>query len=93
VPNHQMFTAVASYSVTDASGSIACTLSVTSNEATNGIGDGDTEVDWLVLSPTLVQLRAERAAVGAGRIYTVTLTCVDPSGNASEARATVTIAK
>ena len=93
VPNHEMFDATASYTATDASGTASCTLDVRSNEAKDGRGDGSTGIDWLVLSPTLVQLRAERSGLNTGRIYTVTVTCVDPSGNSASATATVTIAK
>ena len=93
VPNHEMFLASASYSATDASGSTSCTLAVDSNEGLNGPGDGNTLQDWLVISPTLVQLRAERSGRGSGRIYTITVTCIDPAGNAASARTAVTISK
>jgi hypothetical protein len=54
---------------------------VTSNEPTNGTGDGDTDTDWEVVSNHLVRLRAERAAQGNGRIYTITVTAKDGAGN------------
>lgn len=92
-PNHEMFNVVATYTATDASSNVSCGLSVTSNEPANSLGDGNTEIDWIVMSPTLVQLRAERSGRGAGRIYTVMVTCSDPSGNASSTSATVTIAR
>jgi hypothetical protein len=40
-------------------------------------------VDWQVLSPTRVRVRAERSIFGDGRTYTVTIRCVDSSGNAA----------
>jgi hypothetical protein len=64
---------------------------VTSNEATNGTGDGNTSEDWSVIDATHVQVRAERSGGGSGRIYTVTVTCQDPSGNQSHASGTVTV--
>ena len=92
-PNHQLFDVFASYTAADASGTPTCALSVSSNELTDALGDGTTSVDWLVISPRQVKLRAERSGTGAGRTYTVTVTCGDPSGNASSTSANVTIAK
>jgi HYR domain len=43
---------------------------VTSNEAVNGNGDGNTSPDWIITDDG-VRLRAERSGNGSGRIYTV----------------------
>jgi hypothetical protein len=80
-----------SYTFTDNSGAAVCSVGVVSNEPVNGTGDGDTAPDWLVGSATSVQLRAERAGNGSGRIYTMTVTCRDASGNAGVGRTTVVV--
>jgi hypothetical protein len=92
-PNHKMVNVAALYSVSDASGSASCSLSVSSNEPANGNGDGNTGVDWVVLGRTSLQLRAERSGGGSGRVYTVTLSCVDSSGNTAVKTATATVSK
>lgn len=89
-PNHQMFNVALSYGTSDSCPS-SCSVSVTSNEPVNGTGDGDTAPDWAVISPTLVQLRAERAGGGSGRVYTITVTCTDASGNSTSKSTTVSI--
>ncbi|MEO5946403.1 MAG: SBBP repeat-containing protein [Chitinophagaceae bacterium] len=57
------------------------TITITSNEPINGVGDGDTDPDWIIIDKKHFQLRAERAANGTGRTYTITITATDPSGN------------
>jgi hypothetical protein len=69
----------------------SCTLSVTSNEPVLGHGSGHTSPDWIVLDDHHVQLRAEREGPGNGRIYTITITCVDSGGNTSTDDVTVTV--
>jgi hypothetical protein len=91
-PNHMMVDVALSYTVTDASGAFSCSAGVASNEAPNAIGDGNTAIDWEVVSTHHVRLRAQRAGGGSGRIYTVTLTCADSSGNTSAATAIATVA-
>jgi len=48
-------------------------VTITSNEPVNGAADGDTDPDWLVVDLHHIKLRAERAANGNGRVYTVTV--------------------
>ncbi|MBV8519984.1 MAG: SBBP repeat-containing protein [Acidobacteria bacterium] len=62
------------------SSSPACSVSVMSNEPVNGTGDGDTSPDWIIVDPHHVQLRAERAGNGNGRVYTIKVTCPTASG-------------
>ncbi len=81
-PNHTMRDVTISYTATD-NCSVTSALSVTSNEPVNGVSDGDTDPDWIVLDNHHLQLRAERAANGTGRIYTVTITATDGVGNIS----------
>jgi Bacterial surface protein, Ig-like domain len=92
-PDHRLVAITALYSVTDPSGVATCGLSVESNEPLNGPGDGNTDVDWVIVDATQVWLRAERSGTGSGRIYTVTLTCKDAAGNASSRSDRVTVPK
>ena len=67
-------------------------VSVTSNEADNGNGDGNTADDIMIVDDFNLSLRAERSGAGTGRIYTVTYLATDDCGNNSEtASATVTV--
>lgn len=64
-------------------------VSVTSNEADNGRGDGDTVDDIKVLDDTHFLLRAERSGNGSGRVYTITYEAADAAGNLTSATAKV----
>jgi len=44
-----------------------------------------------VVSGETLQLRAERAQGGSGRVYTVTYTLTDQAGNTAQASSTVTV--
>jgi hypothetical protein len=81
-PNHKMVDVTIDYTVRACARETTCTLSVSSNEPVDNGGDGNTSPDWTVIDAIHVNLRAERAASGAGRIYTVTITCSDPLGQA-----------
>jgi hypothetical protein len=56
-------------------------VSVTSNEPLNGLGDGNTDSDWIITGELTLELRAERSGTGPGRIYVVTVECTDAAGN------------
>lgn len=97
-PNHEYQT----FQVTDfvASVSDSCEASlgvssvvisqVTSDEPENGGGDGNTLNDIVIAGDCKsVQLRAERANGGDGRVYTITFTVSDGSGNVGTAMAKV----
>jgi len=77
-PNHTMRDITLNYSVTD-----NCvinpntTVSIQSNEPVNGTADGDTDPDWEIIDNHHIRLRAERAANGNGRVYTITITVND----------------
>ena len=91
-PNHQMVPLSLDVVATDESGAPVCSIvDVTSNEPQNGLGDGDTPVDWVVTGPLSVELRAERSGRGGGRAYTIGVRCTDGSGNAAMGRATVIV--
>jgi hypothetical protein len=68
-------------------------LSVTSNEPDNGLGDGDTPNDIVIVDDFTFQLRAERSGTGEGRVYTITYQVSDACGNTTTASAEVIVPK
>ncbi|BFU44072.1 vWA domain-containing protein [Krasilnikovia sp. MM14-A1004] len=92
-PNHK-FVTVALAGATDPDGdptSITIT-GVTQDEALNGTGDGDTGPDAAWVNATVkdkVQLRAERAGTGDGRVYRIAYTVSDGKGGTCTGTATV----
>lgn len=89
-PNHKMVDIVIEANAGDNSGGpITLTAVVSSSEPIDGPGDGDTSPDWIAPSISQdsgiirLQLRAERSGEGNGRVYTVTITASDTSGNSS----------
>jgi hypothetical protein len=101
-PNHQYETV----SVTDfvASASDNCDpsvnlnsvyiLKITSDEAENGNGDGNTLKDIVIAAGCKsAQLRSERDGSADGRVYTITFKVKDATGNFTTATATVTVRK
>jgi hypothetical protein len=90
--NHEMVPVVVSASISDCDSTASCRIvSVTSNEPTDGLGDGDTGPDWEITGALTVSVRAERAGRGSGRVYTITVACTDASGNTSTTTVTVTV--
>ena len=93
-PNHQMVSVKVSGQADEAVSAVTGRiLSVTSNEPDNGLGDGDTAGDIVITGSDTVNLRAERAAKGNGRIYTILFEARDAAGNASTKTVTVTVPK
>jgi hypothetical protein len=91
-PNHKMVPVTVTATATDTCGAAACTIaSITSNESVNGTGDGNTAVDWQITGPNTAKIRAERSGGDSGRVYTLTVRCSDPSGNASTGTTTVAV--
>lgn len=77
-PNHKMQDITVDYTVTDnCNTSPTYSIAVISSEPVNGTGDGDTDPDWEIIDDHHIRLRAERAANGTGRIYTITVTASD----------------
>lgn len=79
------------YNATDNCGPVSCSLSVSSNEPVNGTGDGDTAPDWEVVDAHHLRLHAERAGAGNGRVYTITISCMDGVGNSSSRQVAVSV--
>jgi hypothetical protein len=91
-PNHRLVDIVASVTVTDICdpNSTFVLTSITSSQPENGTGDGDTAPDIvgaaLGTPDTEFQVRAERQENDpAGRLYTITYTAMDGSGNTAQA--------
>lgn len=101
-PNHKYQTFQVTDFVTSVTDSCGTSLGVgdviiskvTSDELENSGGDGSTLNDILIAADCRsVQLRAERVGGGNGRVYTITFSVVDPSGNSATASANVTVRK
>lgn len=94
-PNHRMVKVASGISATDDCGVASLSVTVTSNESTNGAGDGDTDPDWQVVSNSDgtydVLVRAERSGKGSGRTYTISATASDIFGNSSTSSGTVSV--
>jgi hypothetical protein len=91
-PNHKMIPVTVSAEVTDACSETTWEIvSITSNEAEDAIGSGNTAPDWEITGDATAKVRAERSGTNkAGRVYTITIKATDESGNVSEP-ATVTV--
>jgi hypothetical protein len=88
-PNHKLITVKATLAASDtcdANPAIRL-VSITSNEPDNGLGDGDQPFDIqgaaFGTDDRQFQLRNERSGQGNGRIYTITYSATDASGNAT----------
>jgi HYR domain-containing protein/PKD domain-containing protein len=92
-PDHKMVPVKMAVSATDVCHpTLSCQItSVSSNEPVNGLGDGNTSPDWNITGSLALDLRAERAGTGRGRVYTIAVTCTDGSGNSSTKTTGVTV--
>jgi YVTN family beta-propeller protein len=92
-PNHVMVPVTVTAAATDNCdpNPVLRVVSVSSNEPESGLGSGDTAPDWQITGPMTVSLRAERSALGTGRIYTITLAADDASGNRGTATVQVLV--
>jgi hypothetical protein len=92
-PNHKMVNITVSVSAADdldPEPTVVLT-SITASEGDDGLGDGSTVNDILVKENGDIYLRAERSGKNSDRIYTLTYTASDASGNTAIASATVTV--
>ncbi len=92
-PNHKMVPVTVNVSVSDKCNAMPiCKItSISSNEPEDGLGDGNTAPDWEVTGDLTVNLRAECSGTGSGRVYTITTTCIDASGNISTGTVSVAV--
>jgi hypothetical protein len=83
-PDHSMLK-VSVNGIVDPNNNAAIAITaVTQDEATNGLGDGDTAIDAIISADgTSVLLRAERSGKGSGRVYHVHFTAWDFEGSVS----------
>jgi len=93
-PNHKMVSVRLTVAATDSCGIASEKIvSVTSNEPSDGVGDGDTSPDWKITGDLTLQLRAERSGTGNGRVYTITVEVTDTSGNTTLGNVDVVVPK
>ena len=91
-PTNTFWPVYIGYAASDASGTPVCRLAVTSNDPTARDPRTINDIDWFVLGPNLVLLRAERvAATAALRLYLVTVSCADASGNTASTQVIVPV--
>ena len=82
-PNHSMVK-VSILGVVDVNRNSTVTITgVKQDEATNGLGDGDTAIDAIINADGTVLLRAERSGNGNGRVYHIHFTASDGEGGVS----------
>src|SRR5262249_26800309 len=91
-PNHKLASINVQARVTDTCGPATWKItSVTSNESAGSKGSGKTAPDWQITGDHALKLRAERSGTGSGRIYTITITAKDASGNTATKTVTVSV--
>jgi hypothetical protein len=90
-PNHKMRCVKVMVEAEDCSDFTWRITQITSNEPADGLGDGNTSVDWQIVRAHKALLRAERAGGGSGRIYTLTVEVTDASGNSTNGTVQVTV--
>lgn len=95
-PNHKMVLVGRNISASDLVDADAdLSITVTSNEMANGLGDGNTSLDHQIVAHANggfdVYVRAERSGKGSGRVYTISMTATDASGNTATRSFTATV--
>ncbi len=85
-PNHKMVPVTVKAKVTDACGPTTWEIiSVSSNQAEDAKGSGNTSPDWVITGDHTVKLRSERSGKDkGGRVYTIKIQATDEAGNKSE---------
>jgi len=88
--NHKYVTVEATFDSSSDTASVSL-VSVISSELDDGLGDGDTSNDIVIVDNDTLKLRAERSGAGTGRVYTITYQATNVCGNSTLATATVTV--
>lgn len=87
-PNHKMVLVATVSAISDAvDADPQVDVTVSSNQAINGQGDGNTDPDWLVNAVDggwEIWLRAERSGKEGARTYSYSITVADDQGNSTE---------
>lgn len=97
-PNHKMVLVATGISASDiVDGTTNVDVTVSSNEASNGRGDGNTDSDYEIVTNSDgsvdVYVRAERSGKGNGRTYSITMSSSDNAGNTASESLEVSVAK
>jgi len=94
-PDHKMVQVATVTATGGISGLAFFSVTGTSSEPENGLGDGDMAPDIVItgagLGPYTVQLRAERAGMGPRRVYTLAATVTTVAGTSTTKSATCTV--
>src|SRR5262245_48605958 len=96
-PNHKLFQVTVTVVATDTcdASPVVRLVAIMSNEPDNGLGDGDQPRDIqgaeFGTDDRHFLLRSERSGTGPGRVYTITYSATDVSGNTTVSQATVTV--
>ena len=91
--NHKMIPITIDVDVVDAADASPRVriVSVTSNQPSNGKGDGNTDPDWEITGLLSVNLLAERSGNQGDRVYTIVVEARDAAGNATTGEVHVTV--
>lgn len=82
-PNHK-YVGVSILGVSDPEDNATITIdAIWQDEVSNGLGDGDTAIDGIIVGDGTVLLRAERSGTGDGRMYHINFTASDLEGSDS----------
>ncbi len=92
-PRHQYVTVHARVDVSDNfdEDPVIELVSVISSQPDDGLGDGDTPDDIVIVNDFVFKLRAERMGGDEDRIYTIIYTVTDDCGNVTIVTAEVTV--
>jgi uncharacterized delta-60 repeat protein len=91
--NSKMVNVNVNYTAQDNCGVVTSVLSATSSEVDAGGMKGDLAGDIKVIDNRMIQLRAESIQKKGGRLYTITITSTDNSGNETKKTLTVRVSK
>jgi hypothetical protein len=85
-PNKKMVPVSVFATISGGCGAASCQIiEVTSNELPDADGD------WQITGALSLKLRADRMGKGKGRVYTITVQCIDSAGNSEIKAVTVTV--